>query len=281
MIQFNRQMMLPVALVVASVCPGRGQHVHVQVSYQTAAQWRLFIYDFDSGDFDPAEAPLFVAHQAFGFVPGNTLTNFLGPAGGTHWTLPETERADALFLGIGTSGIASGTFANNQIRLGLRGLSGPGHFALYNVDPFGSPVVHMNSRDGIDPASDSIALSAVGGHIHVNWAFSAPGTYRVGISASGRLAATGETTISPVVEYTFIVQDVPWRPRLSLARVEGETNFSLTLQSDPGRACRIESATDLAQWQAATNLVPTSPTTTLFVPAVAPHTRFRARVIPP
>ena len=261
--------------------PARAQHIHVQLSYSAATQWRLFIYDFDSGEFDPTDVPFFTGHQAFSFVPANSFTNFLGPAGGGVWTLPETENGELLYLGIGTQGIAPGTFVNNQIRLHLRSLSGPGYFALYNVDPFGTPIVHMNSRDGIDPATDSVAIAASGGHIHVNWAFSAPGTYRVGLGASGRLA-NGQTSTSPVVEYTFLVQDVPWRPRLEIASGPGATNITLRLQAEPGRACRIESSADLIHWETLTNLVTTSSVTTFQVSATNQSVRaFRALLPPP
>jgi surface-anchored protein len=194
---------LVVLLLAWAMTPVQAQHLHVQLSYSSEDQWRLFIYDFDSGEFDPAEAPLYAGHRAFGFVLANSFTNFLGPAGSAIWTLPETEVADLLYLGIGTQGIAPGTFVDNRVRLELRSLTGPGHFSLYNLDPFGGAVVHMNSRDGIDPARDTLPLSSVGGHVHVNWVFSAPGSYCVGFGVSGRLNSTGQISASPVVEYTF------------------------------------------------------------------------------
>jgi len=265
-----------VCLALAGVTAS-AQHVHVQLSYPNN-QWRLFIYDFEGGQYEAGDVPFFIAHLAFGFVPANSFTNFLGPAGSTLWTLPETENPDLPYLGIGTSGIAPGTFANNQIRLHLRSLSGPGHFALYNIDPFGTPIIHMNSRDGIAPAADSIPLSAVGGHVHVNWAFSAPGTYRVGLGASGRLA-NGQTNTSPVVEYAFIVQDVPWRPRLTITRAPEASSVTLHLHTEPGRTCRIESTTDFVHWEASTHLVTTSTVATLSVPSLDGTNRYFRSVI--
>jgi len=253
---------------------------HVQLSHSPATQWRLFVYDFDSGAFDPSEAPFFVAHQAFRFVPANTFTNFLGPGGSENWTLPERENAALLYLGIGTSDIAPGTFSNNQIRLHLHSVSGPGRFALYNVDPFGSPLVHMNSRDGVDPAVDSIALSAVGGHVHVNWAFSTPGTYRVGLAASGRLAANGQTNTSPVVEYTFIVQDIPWRPRLGAARAPGGKGAQLVVHGETGRRYSIQSTTNFQQWSVLTNFISSAEQMEMLLPTPAEHGEFFRAIAP-
>ncbi len=260
--------------------PASAQHVHVQIS-RPAGEWRLFIYDFDYGDYDPAEVPLFAGHQAFGFVPANTFTNFLGPADGGVWTLPEVEADELQYLGIGTSGIPPGTFANNQICLELRSLSGPGHFALYNIDPFGTPIVHMNSRDGINAAADSLALASSGGHVHVNWAFSAPGTYRVGLGASGVPAVGGQTNASASVNYTFIVQDIPWRPRLSALRGPDGTNVQVVVQTKSGCHCRIECTTNFTSWQALTNFITAIPTTTVLLPADFKNCGCRAVVLPP
>ncbi len=267
-------------VLLFAVIPARAQHVHVQLSF-ASQQWHLFIYDFDFGDYEAADVPFHVGHPAFGFVAANAFTNFLGPAGGGAWTLPEVENAELLYLGIGTQGIAPGTFVNNQIRLELRSLSGPGHFALYNVDPFGSPVVHMNSRDGIDLAADSIALASSGGHVHVNWAFSAPGTYHVGLGARGVLAGSSQTNASPTVDYTFIVRDIPWRPRLSLARGPGGTNALLTVQTKPGCHCALECTTNFSNWTVLTNFISASASTTVALPAVLKQCVCRAVVLPP
>jgi surface-anchored protein len=141
----------------------------------------------------------------------------------------------------------------------------------------------MNSRDGIDAATDSIALSAVGGHVHVNWAFSAPGTYRVGLGASGRLAATGQTNASPVVEYTFLVQDVPWRPRLACKCAACDCGDcrscprTLVLSGETGRRYAIESTTNFQHWATLTNFIASAPETELPLPDNAgPSQYFRA-----
>jgi surface-anchored protein len=61
----------------------------------------------------------------------------------------------------------------------------------------------MNSRDGI-ATNDSVVLTA-GGHRHVSWAFSMPGTYEVDFEAAGTLATNNQFTASGPVTYTFHV----------------------------------------------------------------------------
>ena len=255
------------------VSPAFAQHVHVQVSY-ASQQWHLFIYDFEGGSYEAGDAPFVVGSAAFGYVPNaSVFTNFLGPVGSPVWTLPETENPNVLYLGVGTGGIAPGTFANHQVRLELRSLSGPGSFALYNIDPFGTPIVRMNSRDGLNPAVDFITLASVGGHVHLNWAFSAPGTYHVGLGASGVLAGNGQTNASPTVDYTFIVQDIPWRPRLAPPRPGPNDSILLTVQGGAGHLCQVWATTNFQSWAAVTNFTMTSATQTVSVPAPPGGTR--------
>ena len=268
---------LCVALLSPLLCTA---HIHVQMSYDDG-EWRLFLYDFFSGEFDPADVPIVAGHEAFNFVSANAFTNLLGRAGSEVWVLPETGDPRLPFLGIGTSRIPSGTFVNNQIRLHLNRVTGPGHFALFNIDPFGQPIPRMNSRDGIDLDADAIALAAVGGHVHINWAFSAPGTYRVGFSASGRRASTGQIHTSPIVEYTFIVRDLPWRPHLTAVRDASPGTLLMTLQSGPDRLCRVESSTNFLHWNLVTNVLADTAPIELRLPTSTNHaTYYRALIAP-
>jgi len=85
-----------------------------------------------------------------------------------------------------------------------------------------------------------------------------------------------------VIEYTFIVEDIPWRPRLNVTRVPDANNTLLTVHCEAGRACRIESTADFAQWQTLTNLIATSAGTTFAIP-LAEHSKqfFRASITAP
>jgi len=226
-------------------------HVHLQVSYTSADGWRLFIRDFDSGEFDPATTPLVVSAAARVAVPdAPAYTNLFGAAGTSVWILPETETPDALYLGIGTEG-GAGSFVDGQIRLRLESIEGPGDFVLYNVDAFGGPLVHMNTRDGV-LAGDSLLLNHPGGHVHVNWAFTAPGTYRIGFSAAG-LPRNGAEVRSATTHYTFLVRPPP-APRLSTPRTgtNGQLNFSVL--GEKNVRYRVEASADLQTWHFVTNV---------------------------
>ena len=121
---------------------------------------------------------------ALNTVPAGAQWSFLGSAGSSVWILPQTHDHDLLFLGLGTEELAAGIFTGDQVTLSLRGVSGPGNFAVYQTDMFGNPNVFMNSGDGIT-AGDAVTLGA-GAHSHVNWAFGAPGIYQIDFEASGR-----------------------------------------------------------------------------------------------
>ena len=71
------------------------------------------------------------------------------------------------------------------VSLHLVGVRGPGNVSLYATDAFGAPQVFFNSGDGID--EQDVFPVAVGGHAHQNWAFTAPGVYKVDVQASGTL----------------------------------------------------------------------------------------------
>lgn len=193
-------------------------HTDVGVNFEDGA-WDLHVHAEELDlEYEPDAVLLQVGSGALTKVPTNAAFHFLGDAGAPIWMLPAVENHDLLFLGLGTEEMASGIFANNTLTLTLKSVSGPGHFALYQLDPLGYPVVAMNSRDGID-STDARPLTA-GSHTHVNWAFSSPGQYRIGLQASGVLSATGQTNISDVVEYLF---DVRHAPLLTVTRKDAST----------------------------------------------------------
>jgi surface-anchored protein len=133
------------------------------------------------------------------------------------WILPQTQEDhepghngpdDLLFLGLSAEEQPSGLFLNDQLTLSLAAVSGPGEFAVYVVDAFGTPHVRMNSAGGITP-EDRVELLA-GTHMHVNWAFTMPGDYQVSFQASGILADGLNTPVqSELVAYNFSVIPEP------------------------------------------------------------------------
>ena len=56
----------------------------------------------------------------------------------------------------------------------------------------------FDSGDGID--EQDVFPVAVGGHAHQNWAFTAPGVYKVDVQASGTLVGASEAIQSEVLQ---------------------------------------------------------------------------------
>ncbi|MCW5558239.1 MAG: choice-of-anchor M domain-containing protein, partial [Verrucomicrobiae bacterium] len=179
-------------------------HADVGVDYEDG-EWNPHLHDETHDiEYAPQGAVIQVSEAARTVVPQDPRFGFLGAAGDPLWLLPQAQHRGITFLGMAADGVADGAMQDNQVKFTLVNFSGPGQFVLYGVDEFGSPVLFMNTRDGIDASSDFKPLVS-SGHEHLNWAFTAPGVYRVGLQASGVLASDGQTVQSPVAIYTFNV----------------------------------------------------------------------------
>jgi len=222
-------------------------HVHVQIGYRNSA-WDLHVYDFDSGRSEASENVFGVGSGARRPIPADPrFEAFLGPAGGTVWILPQNEVDGLVNLGVGTAGIRAGVFESDLLRLVLRRLEGPGDFAVFSNGSLGEPVVHLATRDGISEALDRLNVPAVSGHLHLNWAFTAPGDYVVGLGVEGRLVTGGVMTVSETVDYRFRVER-PKPARLLSPRRLGEHAMAFTLESEPGGVWTLEISKDARSW---------------------------------
>ena len=271
---WDRIVLLVVLTVLWASGPTASAHTHVEIVYRDG-QLRLFYYDFDYGEANPADVLLDVALPAASPIPPlSAYTNLLGEAGATTWILPQTQNPNLLWLGIGNESLRATDFAG-PVQLTLQTVEGPGHFALFFQDAFGQPVTQMNSRDGVS-AQDTMTVP-LGSHLHCNWAFSAPGSYRVRLVVSGTLRAGNTPIASEPTDYFFAVEAPP-RPALALARTP-TNSFQLTLQAHPGLNYLVEHSANLTNWLALTNvLAPTPVTTYLLALPPAPMQCFRARL---
>ncbi|MGE3312325.1 MAG: choice-of-anchor M domain-containing protein [Limisphaerales bacterium] len=186
---------------------------------------------------EPHHALLHVAPLASRKVPDAPAFAFLGPPGAPTWILPESENPKLLFLGLAAEEIGQGILTANQLQLALKSVDGPGHLALYTVDGFGTPQVHWNSGDGLSDL-DTFTLQT-GGHQHVNWAFTAPGSYRVGLQASGTLVSGNRAITSEVAVYHFEV--VSPEVELTLVRRDA-SNLTLSTTTKDGVVYQLQSA---------------------------------------
>jgi surface-anchored protein len=186
-------------------------HVDIGIGYENGA-WDLHVHDEaepppGGTEYEPDEVILLVGPEAQQTVPSNLQFSFLGNEGDPVWILPANENPSLLFLGLATEEIEAALFQEDRVALTLAGYNGPGQFALFTVDGFGSPTVFMNTRDGVTGADRYESL--VGTHAHANWAFSEPGTYTLSFQASGTLLEGGLFTSSDLVDYTFTVVPEP------------------------------------------------------------------------
>ncbi len=207
---------------------GQG-HTDIGIAFEDGA-FDLHIHDEETDtEYGPGGAVLCVLPAAEQPIPDTAALSFLGRPGYSTWILPAVQNTNLLFLGFGAEEIESGVFVGDSLRMELVSVVGAGDFAVFAFDGFGNPVVHMNSADGIS-AADFFPVTA-GGHTDLNWAFSAPGTYRIGFRARGTLVAGNQEVVSEIAYYTFVVPEaqLPQPPE-----AEPELIFNIVNLGTPG-----------------------------------------------
>ena len=192
-------------------------HTDVAVGYSANAGWALTVH-LDEGDitYDPSEALLYAGPNTHTTQPNDPRFAFLGAgAGGDVWVMPQTADPSKIYLGFGLDDVEPGTFDNyfetdprvnaqgEWIKVSVIDVRGPGQFSMWQTDASGNPIVWASTYD---PNSQENAIFLLpGGDSHLNWGFTATGTYEVDFQASAYL--NGELTSSDVVTYHFGVED--------------------------------------------------------------------------
>ncbi|TDB80713.1 cell wall anchor protein, partial [Micromonospora fluostatini] len=148
---------------------------------------------------DMADVVLQVKDNAKIDVPAGV--DFLGKPGDTVWMLPQSQQAGIVWPGWNTQhqSVTSGTRGN--VTWTLRGVDGPGRYALFLTGAFGTPEVLFDSAKPF-PQQIDIAPNT---HAHGNWAFSEPGLYRLTVQMSG--STTGGDPVSDTKKLTIAVGD--------------------------------------------------------------------------
>jgi surface-anchored protein len=194
------------------------EHADIGIGY-AGGVWNLHVHDEDNDlEFDPADVLLFVAPEARTSRPAGSAFDFIGVgAGENYWRLPQTQNPSLLFLGVSAGEVAPGTFGSYNpfdesggrvsgsgpwLRLDLLGISGPGHFSVWQSTDTG-PLVFMSSfQNGVD-GSDSLWIPD-GSHAHFNYGFTGAGLYDITFKASGLIG--GQRVESGPVTYRFGVE---------------------------------------------------------------------------
>lgn len=127
---------------------------------------------------------------------------FIAPAGSTVWMAPESNPGTGrLWPGFNTESIAPGAIENDTTTFTLTGFDGPGDLELFTSGVFGEPERLWSSRDA------SLRTFDIGRtHMHANWAFTAPGTYRLDVEGTATIGGAPQTVSAT---YTFVVGDLP------------------------------------------------------------------------
>jgi surface-anchored protein len=191
------------------------EHVDIGLGWKNGA-WDLHIHDETNNiEYEPDEAILGFSMASIEPRPAGSMFDFIGaPAGAPIWWSRQTPKPGTLFLGVSAeeAGVfqsytendprlqtLTGTLTGAWVRLDLKAMTGPGHLSVWSNGPTG-PVVWMSTFDGGITANDRLFVLD-NTHQHLNWAFTAPGTYAVTFEASAML--NGQRVYSGDVVYTF------------------------------------------------------------------------------
>ncbi len=156
---------------------------HVDMGPQLSGDtWTIRIKDDRSSPAvwrETADVVLSIKDNAKITVPAGA--DFLGRRGDTVWLLPQSQQAGIVWPGWNTQhqSVVSGVKGN--VTWTLRGVNGPGRFALFLTGSFGKADVLFDSAKSF-PQQLAVPLNT---HAHGNWAFTKPGLYRLAVQMSG------------------------------------------------------------------------------------------------
>ena len=122
----------------------------------------------------------------------------LGPVGTATYVLPETQNSDIVWPGLSTEGIDYAALPEGtDLTLHLAQAPEGARVAFFQGGTFGSGAkVHFDSTKG-----DGLVHTTEATHMHGNWVFSAPGTYRIEVGAR-----SGERSLVEPQSFTVIVR---------------------------------------------------------------------------
>ena len=122
----------------------------------------------------------------------------LGPVGTATYVLPETQNSDIVWPGLSTEGIDYAALSEGaDLTLHLAQAPEGARVAFFQGGTFGAGAkVHFDSSKG-----DGLVHTTEATHMHGNWVFSAPGTYRIEVGAR-----SGARSLVEPQSFTVIVR---------------------------------------------------------------------------
>lgn len=128
--------------------------------------------------------------------------DFIGPAGRTIWLASEANPGTGrLWPGFNTESVAAGAIEDDRTSLTLTSFDGPGDLEVFTGGSIDAPERLWSSRD-----ADLRTFDLGRTHMHANWAFTAAGTYTLGVE--GAVTIGGSVQTAQAV-YTFVVGVLP------------------------------------------------------------------------
>src|SRR5579871_368945 len=197
-------------------------HAHIEVNYANGA-WTMDVLDeTDNVVYAPSDVLLYVNANARHTQPAGWT--FIGAGDGNmDWQLPEEEDPTLLTVALSTENTAPGTFdiyrpndpritrPGEWIKFALRDLQGPGDISAWQDDQGPPSNWWISSYDG-GRTLDPVVYIEPGGHMHLNWGFTAAGIYQATFEASAFLNGHGLPSRSDDVTFTFGIEDTGTTP---------------------------------------------------------------------
>jgi len=190
-------LLLPVAIVPAGV-PATEQVViadgHVDLGPRFVdGKWTIQLRD-DTTDpvvWRPLENVVIQASDAAVVsVPADPSYAFLGTPGAKVWVIPQVQQPGVVWPGWNTQDPGIAGRVDREVTWKLNKVDGPGAFTLFLNSDFGKPAPVFDSRKPY-PQETGIDINT---HVHGNWTFAAPGSYRLDITMTAKL--TDGTTVT-------------------------------------------------------------------------------------
>ncbi|HWR86443.1 MAG TPA: choice-of-anchor M domain-containing protein, partial [Rhodoglobus sp.] len=155
---------------------------------------------------EPSGVVFWVGPQAATTLPDRPAYGAVGAPGSRVWLIPQTQRADIVWLGWNTEFLLPAT----DVRWTLDAMEGPGEFVVYRDTAFGDAIDLIMSSSSkhsyvIPTNRDAQGNATRGAHVHGNWVFTEQGVYRLTFTYSATLDGR---TVSDTETLTIAVGDV-------------------------------------------------------------------------
>ncbi|WP_159961762.1 TIGR03773 family transporter-associated surface protein [Blastococcus haudaquaticus] len=147
---------------------------------------------------DPAGVVFHMSDATRVGVPAGASYTFLGAAGTPVWLASQTQQAGVPWLGWNTQHPTLMAAVRGGVTFSLGSVSGPGRVEVFSTDSFGGVGQRIFSSGG-GPKSLTVPMNT---HQHANWAFTAPGVYRVPITQSATLNSGSRVSASAVLTFS-------------------------------------------------------------------------------